>query len=396
MPVTPEERRRRLAEAKRIRQAHDLPAAAAALGAGLESDPDWADGRRWRAAVLLQDRRWREALADLDEVVRLDAAPGWHHQLRAEAFLALGEPERALADLAVAALWPRQMELTRGLRGVALALLGRWEESFPDLEAALAADPGPRMLLRLWGHVAAAPTAVLSRLAENAEREAACRPQLSWLPLLAGSAWLYVERPRRAAPLLEAAAAARPTDPYAHMNLGAALLKDGRPAVALPVLDRAVALAPALARPCALRGEVLVRLGRREEAGRDFAAAVALDRDGSLPRNWSDGLVFSEYLAEHRPQDVQAQLNHGRNLLNAFSPFAARALLERVAAQAPGRAEAHALLGEALLYIGRAPSALRAFRRAFELERTGEAGANSEDAPAYAAYRAIASWAARF
>lgn len=389
--MTLQSRRRLLAEAKRLRQAHDPTGAAAALGAALAGDPGWADGLRWRAAVLLQSRRWSEALADLDACARLEAGPGWHHQLRAEAYLALGRPERALEDLAVAARWPRQSQLTRGLRGAALAILGRWDEAFPDLAAALAADPAPRLLLRLWGHVAAAPTGVLRGLAGSAEREAARRPELSWLPLLAGSAWFYAERPRRAVPLLEAAAAARVQDPYAHMNLGAALLNVGRPAEALRVLTRATALAPALARPLALRGEVLARLGRREEARRDFAAAVALDREGSLPRNWNDGLVFSGYLAESRPADAQSLLNHGRNLTNAFSPIAARAPLERAAALAPEWAAAHALLGEALLYGGRPWAAWRAFRRALQLEKPGEPAARFEDAPAYVVYRSIAS-----
>lgn len=382
-------RQRRIIEVKRLRQAGDLAGAEAVLDSSLAEDPGWAEGLCWRGALRLQARRWGAALVDLDACAQVSPEPGWHHQLRAEVRLALGEPDRALEDLAVAARWPHQQKVTHGLRGATLAVLGRWGEAFPVLEAALEAERGSRLALRLWGHLAAASEGVLGEIARSAEEEAARRPQLTWLPLLAGSAWLYVGRPSRAVALLTAAVAARPEDAYAHMNLGAALLNSGRPAEALPPLERAAALAPALARPLALLGEARLRVGRAEEARCDFEAAIERDRDGNLSRNWSDGLAFSAALAARRPEDAQSQLNHGRNLLNEDEPRRARVPLERAVALAPRWSVPRALLGEALLYTGRVWAALAAFRVARALEVDGELASVWEDAPAFTRYRRL-------
>jgi Flp pilus assembly protein TadD len=86
-------------------------------------------------------------------------------------------------------------------------------------------------------------------------------------------------RLREAALVFEAMVEINPRDAGAHAALGTVYQKLGRPGDALGAYDQAIARNPA--HPVALgnRGELLLRLGRREGFG-DVAAAVAADPEG--------------------------------------------------------------------------------------------------------------------
>ncbi|MFH1724825.1 MAG: SAM-dependent methyltransferase [Elusimicrobiota bacterium] len=92
---------------------------------------DWGQALAWRARCLLSLKRLEPALRDLDRCARLHPEPGWHHRLRAEVRLALGDGAGCLEDLDKAALWGHQASLAERLRRAALRMgakgLGIWK-----------------------------------------------------------------------------------------------------------------------------------------------------------------------------------------------------------------------------------------------------------------------------
>jgi len=79
----------------------------------VKTDPS-AEAYTGRAAVLLKNGKLKEGLYDLDKAVGL--APKWYlpHRLRAEAYLALQEPAKAVKDLEVMQKYVRETERIGG------------------------------------------------------------------------------------------------------------------------------------------------------------------------------------------------------------------------------------------------------------------------------------------
>ncbi len=353
----------------------------------LEKHPDWTDGRVWRASVRLQRKQYGKAREDLDMVDKQLGEPGWHHLLRGEAGIELGDYANALKDLEQAKAWGQQDSVVLGLKGVALALSDHWDEAFPVIDEALRLEPGAKMLLRMWGHIASNSTETLRRIAASALETAKIHPKKLWLPLLGGSALLYADFPEEAIPPLKRAARAMPTFFYAQLNYGAALMQGGSAEAAERVLDKAISLDQSQPRALALRGEARVRLGKEKEALEDFKNALKIDHSGILAGQWEDGPAFSHFMAVEMPDNPDAQMNHGAYLLhNTIYFWRAVGFFEKAVELDPQNARAWALLGEAKSLCLRWPGALAAFSRAVKEDAYGKLRLQWSDGPIFRLY----------
>jgi len=350
----------------------------------------WIEGRLWRASIRIQRKQYGQAREDLDSLADRLSKPGWHNLLRAEVRIELGNYMGALEDLDHAKIWGEQAATTLGLRGVALTLADRWTEAYPILDEALRIEPGPKMLLRMWGHFASNSEETLCRIARDVLKTAEENPKKLWLTLLGGSALLYADYPEKAIPPLKRAARAMPTFFYAQLNYGAALMQGGDAEEAERVLDKAIELDQSQPRPRALRGEARIRRGNDKGAREDFIAALAIDHAGILPGQWEDGPAFSEFMTKEMPDNADAQMNRGAYLINhTFRPWNAIGYLETAIELEPRKARAWALLGEAKFYCFRWYGALKAFSAAVSEDRDGKVRLQWSDGPAFWLYCSI-------
>ena len=118
-----------------------------ALAEALERLPDAAPLREWEASLLVDDERFEEALAILDDLVAGEAGNDWARRERAAVLIDLGRFEPALADLRALPRRARQ-GLAAAERasihadlGLCLDRLGRATEADVEFRQAAALDP---------------------------------------------------------------------------------------------------------------------------------------------------------------------------------------------------------------------------------------------------------------
>lgn len=146
-----------------------------------------------------------------------------------------------------------------------LEVTGEPDAATSLLAAGLGLEPDAANLLEAKGML-------LARLARHAEAEADLRRALALDPvrpgatLVLGVTLLRRGRLAEALPLLERAVELAPSEAIARFHLGEARYQAGDMAGALDQLRLAGSLAPDDARPFALAGRLLDRLGRAEEA----------------------------------------------------------------------------------------------------------------------------------
>lgn len=255
----------------------------AVLGPG-ERPQDVARLLHNRAQVHLALGDPGRALADLDAVIAHDPDNCEYYVDRAALHRAAGRSRAALRDLdAAIRLGPHLPEAYYN-RAMLQQERGRVERARADLERALAVDPG---------HLDARIALVNLHLERGAldAAEAGARDGLARSPgeaaLLCTLGLVRSERgrPAEADELFTRALAADPTLVEAWTNRAAVRFDRGDVAAAVADLDRAVALS-ADPVPRYNRGTALLRLGRRDEAVRDFADALARpDLDRGLRRD---------------------------------------------------------------------------------------------------------------
>ncbi|MEU4438133.1 tetratricopeptide repeat protein [Micromonospora chalcea] len=250
----------------------------AALGPG-ERPQDLARLRHNRAQVHLALGDPARALADLDTVIAHDPDNCEYYVDRAALYRAAGRTRAAIRDYdAAIRLGPHLPEAYYN-RAVLHQERGRPERARADLERVLAIEPG---------HLDAR-IALVNLHVERGELDAAeagARAGLAGAPyepaLLCTLGLVLAERgrPAEADELLTRALSGDPELVEAWTNRAAARFERGDVAAALADLNRAVALSEAPV-PRYNRGTALTRLGRWDEAARDFAHALAqpgLDR----------------------------------------------------------------------------------------------------------------------
>ncbi|MFF4989486.1 tetratricopeptide repeat protein [Streptosporangium saharense] len=250
----------------------------AMLGSG-ERSQDVARLRHNRAQVYLAMGERDLALADLDTVIEHDPDNCEYYVDRAALYRAAGRAKAAIGDYGTAIRLGPHLPEAYYNRAVLQQERGRTARACEDLERALAIDPG---------HLDARITLVNLRVESGAldEAETEARAGLELAPrdpaLLCTLGLVRSERGglAEADELLTRALAGDPKLVEAWTNRAAVRFDRGEVAAAVADLDRAVALSEAPV-PRYNRGKALVRLGRTEEAARDFAHALTqpgLDR----------------------------------------------------------------------------------------------------------------------
>ncbi|HEX8744436.1 MAG TPA: tetratricopeptide repeat protein [Thermoleophilaceae bacterium] len=395
----------------------------------LERSPDNRDALVGRGEALLRLRRPPDALASLDRAIELDSDHVSARIVRAEARAREGRVEDALEDVEVAlSLHPDSAEAL-AVRG---EIAARMESpasatALESFEQALAIDPrnvdalvGRALCFTARGQWSAArkavdeaieadPRAPETRIGSAALHEARGKrrkaieeldhalrldPENVDALLMRGMNRLTAGHTREAMEDFEAALAIAPDDSAAHFGRGLSLVEQRDDGAALEAVERAVELgrAPGVwPRPelvLAVRGEVLLRLDRADEAERSFSEAlehderfgralagrgranlergrpelavrdlgraveIGADDGGELAELMADALaLLAERPREHLPDDVAGEID------------AARKLNQRVLAEAPiengwleGQSEAmsrHVTGHEQILWVGR-------------------------------------------
>ncbi|MEU1882992.1 tetratricopeptide repeat protein [Streptosporangium sp. NPDC020072] len=251
---------------------------AAVLGPG-ERPQDLARLRHNRAQVHLAMGDRDRALADLDTVIAHDPDNCEYYVDRAALYRAAGRPRAAIEDYGTAIRLGPHLPEAYYNRAVLQQERGRTARARADLERVLAIEPG-----HLDARIALVNLLVERGALDEAEAEA--RAGLEPAPedpaLLCTLGLIRAERGdlTEADDLLTRALAGDAELVEAWTNRAAVRFERGDVAAAVTDLDRAVALSAAPV-PRYNRGKALVRLGRLEEAARDFADALTqpgLDR----------------------------------------------------------------------------------------------------------------------
>jgi tetratricopeptide (TPR) repeat protein len=209
----------------------------------LSDEPGDDRARRMLAAVYLSQHRFREAIREADRVRASRPTDAWLEGVRGDAYVELGDYAQAFdAFDHMAALRPDAASYARA--AYARELQG-------DLTEAL----------RLM-QMAAEATAP-----QDAE-------SLAWHHAQLGHLYLELDRPDEARRAYAHADFAFPDHPFAKEGLARVEAREGHYAEALRLVDQLLASSPTPA-TMAFAGDLLVALGRRDEAERRYALAEA-------------------------------------------------------------------------------------------------------------------------
>ncbi|MFD8726077.1 tetratricopeptide repeat protein [Streptomyces sp. NPDC059629] len=273
--------RARVVRGRLHRRAERNEAALADLTAALALDPRNDDALVERAFTHEQMGNAADALADMDEAIRI-SPDAWTHVARGHIKLTAGHRAAALTDFDHALELDPGQEWARASRAEVYRIEGRYEDAIADLDRALAIDPE-----YTWAH------AERSRCLSGLQRwDEALRAMARAADLDSESQWhrahfagLLLDLGQHAEALREVDRAL--TAPYEHGPRDRAwphairawaLHGLGRETEALDDLDRAIAVDDGYRLSHVMRGWLLWEAGRLAEAERDFDQVLAEDQ----------------------------------------------------------------------------------------------------------------------
>lgn len=287
------------------REPRDTEGRLADLGEALTIDPSFIPALMTRAQTYYGAARYDEALADTAEVIRRDPKISDAYLLRANIFRSMGRRDDALAEAEAIVSANPDEAFAHVAAGKIYSNFGMREQALAAIDLALAIRPEPYIYVNR--SEVRDPADVAARLADLDE---ALRLAPSDPSTIAVKARLLSETGdnQAAAAILAQGVEGRPNDAYLLTSRGIALWRLGRrdeaesdfahareqvsDAIALNglcytkaeanvALDRALAeceeslrLRPDVAATLDSRGAVLLRLGRLDEAIRDFDRAL--------------------------------------------------------------------------------------------------------------------------
>ena len=296
------------------------------------------EARRLLAQALVDERRYEEAVQELEEARVFAPEDMEIAYTLATGYLRVGKIDRARAlyDQVADA---RPIPQTHLLIGRSYGNFAHYQEAREAFEAAVEMDPTVRRGHYYLGTVKllAAGRDALEPAIEHFERAKALAPEDPMINLYLGTALLASRRFAEAVPSLESAARHEQTQIDARRFLGSCYLGLDQPAPAATVLRRALELAAGDAKDRQLAaihyqlGVALRRLGDASEAAGHFAEAetysqkqVAGERD-SLTRFLSDRLE-----QEQEPDDLKPPLGVG--WIEELAPEQRTELAQRITA----------------------------------------------------------------
>ena len=182
---------------------------------------------------------------------------------------------------------------------------------------------------------------------------------------------------------LERATALDPQTETAWINLGNVHLDLEAPEAAVEAYSRGLDAAPARSDTRRLLGNALARCGRDAEAMDRFASAVAAMPDSAevlrdrarahfIARRYGPALADLDGALEIQPHDPETLLVKSYVLRVSGQPAEATALLEQLLQQAPGNADVHLAIADALLAEERREQANEHYRKAVALRPDDE------------------------
>ena len=256
-----------------------IPAAEAQFRLSLELQPAGNEDARYDLGnCLLQEGRLPEAIANLEEAIRLDPGIAGPHNGLGNALAGSGRLYEAVQQYRAALQIDPGDVLSLNNLGLALGRLGRTGEALACYQEALRIRPGFAEAECNLGVALAA----MGRIAEAVEHlEASLRldPRNAMAHFNLGNALARTGRMPEAIEHLEASLRLKPEFAPAQDNLGNALFQEGRLAEAIARYEEAVRLEPDYARAHYNLGNALYRTGRTAEAADQFAAALRLQPD---------------------------------------------------------------------------------------------------------------------
>lgn len=159
----------------------------------------------------------------------------------------------------------------------------------------------------------------------------------------------------------------QPMNLQARRLLGAALLQSGDPKGALQVLRAIAVRGDADSYTLALVGRAFEQTGERDWAAKFLDRAAFPLIDPATPFGSDHGLDETRAAVDQRPDNPVAGVLYIRRLIANGDSRAALAEAQRLAMRYPGAPQAHLLVGDTLMQMGRIDEAAGAYRHAADL-----------------------------
>jgi tetratricopeptide (TPR) repeat protein len=277
-----------LAQAWRLHESGDLPAAARLYQSITTRDPQQAEAYHLLGVVHHQQGQSAKAVELINRAIALRPSMAPYHSNLAEAYRALGQLDRAVGACKTALqLWPDFADAHNNL-GLALSALGRNDEAVEHFQAAIKLRPDDAQTHSNLGNALRSLSKPEEAL-EHFRKAVELNPKLALVHTNLGQFLVDLGRAEEALPHCKEAVALDPNLAEAHNNLGNAHRALGQFAEARACYLETIRLKPELTQAQANLGAVLQQECRYDEALPWLLRACELEPESHQ---------FLEFLAE--------------------------------------------------------------------------------------------------
>lgn len=246
----------------------NFPQAKADYDKAVESAPLNGRYRGLRGVLLGQVGDAPNALKDLESAYDLGEKDPAYLMARAQLYLAVRDLPNAKGALELAEQHQADPGLLSSLEGALAMLSGQHEEALASYR--FAAEQAPGMMENWMNLLALTSKLQRPRLLEEANRALEAHPNSDEIIQLAVGAHLEQGKVKEAFEILKDAISRNPENPLLHFQLGLGLANAQKFEKAVACLSKALELRSRFPRALDARGNCLEKLGRKDEAQRDF------------------------------------------------------------------------------------------------------------------------------